>query len=415
MLKTTAKYLLESASAFQPRHWRASQMARSQAAARPLPAGPGVENLEMVVSWLKRAQDSTGGGGVSWGYCARTPTRTGKIYGWRPPYPETTGYIIETMLRYADLAGDSDARLRARRMADWELAMQLPDGGLPGGFYTGTPTPGSTFVTGQVIFGLVRAFEVFGDPAYLQAACRAGNFLLRCLDAEGRFVTGYSEYCSAGPKAYESRTGWALAELGRVSGEAQYSDAAARVAGFALRCRQRNGWFAQNDLDDHTRPLTHTIGYVLEGLLETSRVLSQPALRDPVVSTLTSMAPLVEPDGYLAGRWTSEWEPAASSCCLTGSCQLACVYFRAHSLDPSLGFADTGLQLLRFVTGTQRKSGGPPGLIGGIQGSYPFDGEYGPFSLLNWSAKFYADAVMDYRALSHHGSRQGQTTLAALR
>ena len=36
--------------------------------------------------------------------------------GWVAPYPATTGYIIPTMLRYADVAGDKDALERARRM-----------------------------------------------------------------------------------------------------------------------------------------------------------------------------------------------------------------------------------------------------------------------------------------------------------
>jgi len=51
------------------------------------------EHLQAAMEWLCRTQDVTGCGGISAGY---------SFYeGWRPPYPETTGYTIPTFLRYA--------------------------------------------------------------------------------------------------------------------------------------------------------------------------------------------------------------------------------------------------------------------------------------------------------------------------
>jgi len=111
-------------------------------------------------------------------------------------------------------------------------------------------------------------------------------FLLGCLDSTGRFVRGHSHFCAAGPKAYEARTGWALALLGQVGGGERYLDGARRIAAYAVSCQQPNGWFSENDIDNHDTPLTHTIGYVLEGLWETGLILQQDSLLDRTLSTL---------------------------------------------------------------------------------------------------------------------------------
>lgn len=76
-------------------------------------------------------------------------------------YPETTDYIIDTMLRFGRLANDQDCCDCGRRVTDWEVALQLGDGGIRGGTIGAQRMASSTFVTGQVIFGWVRAFQAF--------------------------------------------------------------------------------------------------------------------------------------------------------------------------------------------------------------------------------------------------------------
>ena len=47
---------------------------------------------------------------------------------------------------------------------------------------------------------------------------------------------------------------------------------------------------------------------------------------------------------------------------------------------------------------------GPEGIRGGVKGSHPVDGGYGPFEYLNWAAKFSIDAN-----LIELGKHQGWT------
>ena len=396
--RNLARHTLEALSAVRPRHWEALRLSLSPSRRLLNGSIPTPEHLNGVMSWLTAAQDATGSGGVSWGYRSRATIRSGETVGWQPAYPETTGYLIETFVKYGRRMQDVEFLDRARRMADWETSIQLQDGGIQGGTLGAKPVASSTFVTGQVIFGWLCAFEESKDQRYADAACRAADFLVSSLDERGRFKTGYSHFCEPGPKAYEIRTGWALALAGQKLNVPSYVNAARRIANFTLSCQKANGWFSQNDLDDHAIPLTHTLGYALDGLLEIGLLLNDSSCLEAVAKSLSHMQSLPRDNGYLAGRWTADWKPAASWCCLTGSCQLASVSFRAHRIYPHLGFGELGKKLLGFVVSTQILAGANRGLAGGIHGSYPFHGDYGRYCSLNWAAKFYADAIMDYFA-----------------
>ncbi len=404
--KRATRTILEMASALRPQHWDALALTLAQNRAMPLPLAPSHTGLRAAIQWIKTAQNACDNGGISWGYRARRPIRSGMSVGWMPAYPETTGYLIETMLKFARFANDPDCRERAQRMANWELSIQLSDGGTQGGMLGAQPVASSTFVTGQVMFGFLSAYEEFGDLRYLEAARRGGDFLLSCLDENGRFVKGYSKFCESGPKAYEARTGWALARLGKVTGDKCYTDAAKRMAEYAVSCQLENGWFGENDLDFNEKPLTHTIGYVLEGLWEIGVLLNEESFFQPVLRTLNGIQLLIGETGFLAGRWTSDWKPAAPWCCLTGSSQIALVFLRANKRFPSQQYVASAEGLLSFVAGTQSQMGVAPALAGGIQGSYPFDGEYGQYCFLNWAAKFYCDAVMEMLTLEGAGGRE---------
>ena len=70
------------------------------------------------LAWLGRAQDcsKSADGGAARHYCLVT--------GWGESYPETTGYIIPTLIREAHLTGDTKLLDRARRMLDWLTGIQ---------------------------------------------------------------------------------------------------------------------------------------------------------------------------------------------------------------------------------------------------------------------------------------------------
>lgn len=395
-LKAKARGTAEILNAYHPAHRGASTIARLEKRTAPSVPTPSHQHLEKAIAWIKRAQDSSDSGGVAWGYRARRAVRTEFPLGWVAPYPETTGYLIPTMIRYSDFSGDRDCLHRARRMASWELDIQLEDGGFQGGTLGDQPVASSTFVTGQVLFGLLAARDRYPSKAIGGGAVRAGEYLLDCLDETGRFVKGYSQFCEPGPKAYEVRTGLALAELGDLFDDDRYRAAALLTADFALSVQEENGWFGENDLDYHDMPLTHTIGYVLEGLHGTGVRLERRDCLAAVQRTLDGILPLIHPNGFLAGRWHSDWTAAADWACLTGCAQIAGVFLRMHERNGNREYLEAARKLLGFVCFTQELQSGVAELDGGIHGSYPFHGEYGQWCVLNGATKFFCDSVMDY-------------------
>jgi hypothetical protein len=89
---------------------RASQELARDLRGTPL-NDPGVDAaVDMGVEWLGRAQDqsTTHDGGVAKNFSL--------ISGWSSSYPETTGYIIPTLVAYAKISGDATHRERATRV-----------------------------------------------------------------------------------------------------------------------------------------------------------------------------------------------------------------------------------------------------------------------------------------------------------
>ncbi|MFN8581533.1 MAG: AAC(3) family N-acetyltransferase [Gemmatimonadaceae bacterium] len=109
--------------------WHAFRMPRSASHevmrdGRGLPShDPGIERATAAaLAWLCEAQDASisNDGGVAHDYSL--------VDGWSASYPETTGYVIPTMLEWAKRTGDERLLDRGRAMLDWLVSIQLADG-----------------------------------------------------------------------------------------------------------------------------------------------------------------------------------------------------------------------------------------------------------------------------------------------
>jgi hypothetical protein len=360
-------------------------------------ADPGPEAVvQAVTGWILRAQarSVTADGGVAAHYSLRT--------GWSSSYPETTGYIVPTLLAVAARDGDRRLEPAVRRMLDWLVSIQFGDGSFQGGNVDAEPRVPVVFNTGQILFGLAAGVAAFGAP-YAAPMAAAGDWLLRVQDADGAWRQHRSPFTSPGPKTYETHVAWALLEADRVRPGHGYAEAALRNIGWALTRQQANGWFDDCCLGDPRFPLTHTIGYVLRGVIEGWRHGRDPALLAAAVRTADSLVAQVAGDGRLAGRLDADWRPACPWVCMTGSSQIAhCLILLAE---------DTGtpayLATARALNSHVRRRihlGGDDNMRGGVKGSFPTHGGYGPHRFLNWAAKFTIDANMAEAALP--GSQQ---------
>lgn len=364
-------------------------MARDERAReRGDPAGPdpGIEaSVAASLAWLCRAQDcsATADGGVARHFSL--------LRGWSDSYPETTGYIIPTFIELANRSKNQDLHARARRMLDWCVDIQFPEGGFQGGKIDATPKVPVTFNTGQILLGLSAGAKQYGDPRYLVAMNKAASWLRDDLDADGCWRKHPTPFAAPGEKAYETHVAWGLFEAEHVAPGQGYGEAGLRQVDWALSKQAANGWFASNCLTNPKAPLTHTIGYVLRGVIEGYLLSRRPDLLAAALKTADGLMPAIEADGRLPGRLDANWKGAVDYVCLTGSVQIGHCLFLLFKETGQQQYLDAGQKLTAYVRRTIQLEG-PANQVGGIKGSFPVDGDYGQWEYLNWAAKFFIDA-----------------------
>ena len=347
-------------------------------------------HLDATIIWICRAQDVCGGRGVSAGFSF--------VHGWFPPYPETTGYIIPTLYDYGHLTRSETYFDRARRMADWEVEIQLPSGAVMGGVYRGPAHEARpvVFNTGQVILGWCRAFSETGDARYLSAARRAGDWLVSVQSEDGAWRL-------AGPEAqtlvhaYDARTAWSLLEIDAVAKTETYTAAAKRNLAWTLTQQHENGWYENNAFFKDSKwslPLTHTIAYVMEGFLESWRLTGVSQYFDAAYKTAEKLMRVFELRHHLAGEYDQSWKSFEKYSCLTGDAQVAGVWLQLFRATNDTRFLSSALKLSDGVKASQNLWSLHPGVRGGVKGSQPIFGKYQNYTYVNWGAKFLADTLM---------------------
>lgn len=349
-------------------------------------------HIKEAVQWMKRAQDATQDKGVSRGYSVGWNRYMGGK-GWQPSYPETTGYVIPTMFDCAEYLGDADLSRRAIDMADWEIEVQMKNGAVMGGTVNPNPTP-AVFNTGQVMLGWLRAYDETKHAKYLDACKRAADFLISVQDADGAWRKGNSRFANALTTTYNARVGWALILTGLRIQDRKYVEAGERNIRFSIGQQASNGWFHNNCLTDPNAPLLHTICYAIEGILGAAEALKDEEFFAKAKLSADALLGCMRPDGSIAGRLDGLWKPKVEWSCLTGDAQLAAVWFRMFAMTKKAVYQTAARRVVAFLKATQNCANPEPGLRGGIKGSYPFDGEYGRFEILNWATKFFIDALL---------------------
>ncbi len=348
-------------------------------------------HLHAAVDWLLHAQRVNRDGGVSASYDLVRGT-------WAASYPETTGYIIPTLLAYAGRYGRQSVRDAALQMAEYELHVQLADGGFACLQDKNREQVWPVaFDTGQVLFGLLAAYQETGDPRFLISANRAADWLVAHQSPDGF----WEDYHSLGSlRSIDTRVSWALLRLWKISGENRYKDSARLQLDWVLQQQLPNGWFLYCTFDPDESPVTHSIAYTMEGLLEAGMILSDDRYILAARKTADELRARVHPTGYLAGSFDRRWRPAVSWSCLTGSAQSACTWLRLAEITGSVGYRQTAESVIRYVAGTQSVDGAPPERYGAISGSWPVFGGYLRLKYPNWAAKFFIDAILKLQTLS---------------
>lgn len=346
---------------------------------RPQAVDETQAHLQAAIAWLKRAHDCSPDDGVSWGYSLKG--------AWRTSYRETSGYIAETFFELAKRTQDQDAWQRAIAVSRWLVEIQDADGSIANTRYG---TGGIVFDTGQVLQGLVRAYEETQEADFLQAAEAAADWLVRVADETGRWTRNTHNGI---PHVYNSRVAWILLWLNSIRPTPERERVARVNLDWAVS-QQQQGWFDQCAFVLDVAPFTHTIAYAIRGLLESGLLINDSTYLQAAIAGADAVLQHVREDGFIPGQIDIDGTPVGRYCCLTGNCQMAIIWLKLFQKLGKVEYYQAAERSLRYVMAHQDIRTHDLNIRGGIKGSHPIWGAYTRLSYPNWATKFFIDALL---------------------
>lgn len=338
--------------------------------------------LREAVSYLLRAQQQGSDPGMGSYHL---------VAGWGASYPETTGYAIPTLFDTGRSLNWEEPIHAALRAADWLLAIQRADGGWQGG-RIGEGRPSIVFNSAQVMRGLLAAHEHTGEAKYLDSALRGGLWIASVQDGDGAWRA--SNFMGEA-RVYDTYVDAPLLRMYSSTGEEKLRIAAVRNLEWVLSQQHKNGWFANadNTIRHNQRPITHTIAYTLDGLLESGEVLSERRYVEAALKPAKVLASIFLNKG-IRGRYDARWNGSEHPI-MTGCAQLAIVWTLAYRVTGEAVLSEAAEAMINMLCSVQRMSEvGSAAVHGALPGSFPLWGRYEKFAFPNWGTKYFADALL---------------------
>ncbi|MDZ7719647.1 MAG: hypothetical protein U5K72_12590 [Balneolaceae bacterium] len=340
-------------------------------------------HLRFSIDWLIKSRHISGGSSA---YYA-------PLFGWSKPYPETTGYIIPTLLEYYHYSDYKPAYETALEFGEWLLSIQSEQGYWNAGQHPPEKKDPSVFNTGQILFGLKSLLEETNDTKWAISLDKATGWLCESIDENGYWKSGH--YRGFNP-TYYSRVAWGILLASTVLDNKSYRKKAILVLDSLIKNKNPNGTFSGWGFDEHGPAFTHTIAYTLRGFMESSIDVDDwekyGAKTEQALQKFYTLAELK--NGRLAGQYDEEFSGTETYSCITGNFQIALCLMRWYEKNNDLRLLNASSKLIEFSIGSQSTAFSLFSHKGAIPGSKPFWGRYMMFRYPNWSAKFCADALL---------------------
>jgi hypothetical protein len=349
------------------------------------------KHLDKAITWLLNQQKIQPDHGVA--------SRVGFSFGFtkiESSYPEVTGYIITTLCDYYELFKDEKILKAAKQAADFELGLQFPDGSFPGSV-VGRSTGSSVFNSAQIINGLARIYEITKDKKYLNSANRATEWIASVQDEDGSWTT--HNYMGM-KRVYDSKVDQSLLDVDRILKTNKYQKVTKRNFDFIFSQQKDNGWYANcdNSKDKNDIPLTHTIGYTIEGLVSCYLMNGQKSVLDSAKKVADVLKEKFEKNPVMfSGRFNKNWRDSSSSSCMTGNAQISMCWIKLFHITKDKSYLDAAYGMINLLKNAQITSF-IKNIDGAVPSSYPFWGEYNAFTINSWGVKYFADAlILEYK------------------
>jgi hypothetical protein len=355
--------------------------------------------LESIIKWLHKSEHNQGGS------CAHF----NPVTGWSKSYPETTGYIIPTLLDYCHWENTISTVETAHNFGEWLLSIQTDEGYWNGGLYPPKEYNPSVFNTGQILFGIIRLYEETNENKWAKSAEKGATWLAKNVSDNGLWELGH--YTGFNP-TYYTRVAWPMLLVADALDDQLIKEKALSVLDRLIKRQNDNGTFQDWGFEQGKPAFTHTMAYTIRGFLEASLVLVDwgryGAKLEPTLDKIYKLAELN--NGRLAGAYDEDWNPVDYYSCLTGNAQMALCLMRWYEYDRDLRLLNAASKLIEYVNGTQFINSPIKSLNGAVAGSKPIWGRYMVGRFPNWAAKFHADALIKFLKLSKEKEKEWNIT-----
>ena len=346
------------------------------------------KRCDLALDWVRRSVESTGGKGSSHSWHI--------WFGWNKAYPETTGYLIPTMLEYGKLLQDESLIDLAKDCGDWLMTEQFENGAFPG-LLTGNKTP-SVFNTAQILSGFNHlSLKYPQNIKYKETKIKAALWLAEMLEPDGAwrkfaFQKGYTP-------TYYTRALWPLIEANNEL----------EITGLRPKLHQAISFYEGRIMENLSvrdwgfkpgkEAFTHTLAYTFEGFLECGFLLEKKSLIDRVFLMSDQLLEVRASAGHkTAGRYDQHWKGDYRFICPVGNAQLSAFYLRLYKSSGQEKYLRASWEFLQEILEFQVLKGNK-NRLGAIPGSLPVWGAYLPCRYPNWGVKFLLDAMYPFLKL----------------
>ena len=313
------------------------------------------------------------------------------VYGqWGPPYPETTGYLIPTLLKCSPY--NDSLREIALAQLSFIRSIQNQDGS----FYQLVENKAPIiFDTAQIVIGLIALCpEVLKFEEIAEVTKEAVIWMHEQLTEEGLFLE--HNYVENYNPAYYARIAWAMSQ-GEAIFFSKITKKTKKLISRIADLQNADLMFAYAGFSAEEIPYTHTIAYTLRGLWECALYTNNKKLMHKVTDSLTRLSETLLSEGTAAGRYDAHWHGDYSFICSTGNAQLALLYLLVYERLLKKKFLQVVPLLLKPLLAGQRRLSLNKGAV---PSSLPIWGPYQKWSFTNWTQKFYADALVSILEMS---------------
>lgn len=328
--------------------------------------------LDRAARFIGRSIEVCGGKGSSHSYSYWLNPDN----GWHRAYPETTGYLIETLIEHRHRYDNFGPM--GRSCAQWLADIQNEDGSYFSGVFRQLGP--SVFNTAIIAQGLLKAHHIWGD--FGDEVERAMDWLLSVQLSDGSFDRyGYKNHAFP---TYYTRVAWALIESGILMGRTDYLNAGERCLERLLP-RFEGDEIRQCGFGENEAPFLHTVAYAVRGLIESQKHLQREPKR--AMRWLDRFEDDWKNSSALpGGLWPNDY----SFHCNPGEAQWALCY---RSAGRKFIGEDKIIKRLISIQKTKGEA------EGGIPGSTPFWGSYSRLKYPNWGVKFFMDLLGEVASL----------------